>query len=85
MPAQANKPAATRYVGSAAINAESYSADFAKIATEVLATITASGAKLTISLSIDAVLPDGFTEQHLRTIRDNASTLKLTTNEFEVD
>lgn len=81
--APAKKPAATRYVGSAPISAERYSADFAKIATEVLTNLAASGAKLTISLSIDAIHPDGYTEQQLRTIRENATTLKFTTNEFE--
>ena len=84
-PAPARKPAATRYVGSAPISAERYSADFAKIATEVLTNLAASGAKLTISLSIDAIHPDGFTEQQLRTIRENATTLKFTTNEFEAE
>ncbi len=84
-PAPAKKPAATRYVGSAPISAERYSADFAKIATEVLTNLAASGAKLTISLSIDAIHPDGFTEQQLRTIRENGTTLKFTTNEFEAE
>jgi len=84
-PAPARRPAATRYVGSAPISAERYSADFAKIATEVLTNLAASGAKLTISLSIDAIHPDGFTEQQLRTIRENATTLKFTTNEFEAE
>ncbi|GAB3031570.1 Swt1 family HEPN domain-containing protein [Parafrigoribacterium mesophilum] len=79
------KPVATRYVGSVPINAERYSADFAKIATEILANLAASGAKLSISLSIDAVHPYGFSEQQLRTIRENAGTLKFTTNEFEAE
>ncbi|WP_258066970.1 Swt1 family HEPN domain-containing protein [Rathayibacter sp. AY1C9] len=75
----------TRYVGSAPISAERYSADFAKIATEVLAHLAASGANMTISLSIDAIHTDGFSEQQLRTVRENATTLKFTTNEFETD
>lgn len=79
------KPAATRYIGSAPISVERYSADFAKIATEVLANLVASGAHVTISLSIDAVHPDGFSEQQLRTVRENARTLKFTTNEFEAE
>ena len=79
------RPAATCYVGSVAISADRYSGDFAKIAAEILANLAASGAQLSISLSIDAVKADGFTEQQLRTIRENASTLKFTTNEFESD
>ena len=79
------KASATRYVGSVRINAERYSGDFAKIAAEVLANLAASGAELKITLSIDALKSDGFTEQQLRTIRENASTLKFTTNEFETE
>lgn len=67
------------------INAERYSADFAKIAEEVLANLASSGAELEISLSIDAVNAEPFSEQQRRTIRENASTLKFTTNEFETD
>lgn len=74
-----------RYVGNVKISAERYSADFAKIAAEVLANLASSGAKLEISLSIDAVNAEPFTEQQRRTIRENASTLKFTTNEFETD
>lgn len=74
-----------RYVGSVSINADRYSGDFAKVAQEVLANLVESGAKLNISVSVDAVSPDGFTEQQIRTIRENAATLKFTTNEFEAE
>ena len=79
------KPAVTRYVGSVPISADRYSGDFAKIAQEVLANLAASGAQLSISLSIDAISPEGFTEQQVRTVRENAATLKFTTNEFEAE
>lgn len=79
------KAAATRYFGSVPINPERYSSDFAKVAAEVLANLAESGAKMAISLSIDAILDDGFSEQQLRTIRENAATLKFTTNEFEAE
>lgn len=79
------KPVVTRYIGSVPISAERYSGDFAKIAQEVLANLATSGAKLTISLSIDALATEGFTEQQIRTIRENATTLKFTTNEFEAE
>ncbi|WP_438354642.1 DUF499 domain-containing protein [Microbacterium sp. CJ88] len=72
-----------RYVGNVKINADRYSADFAKIAAEVLANLAATGAKLEISLSIDAIGAEPFTEQQRRTIRENAATLKFSTNEFE--
>ncbi len=83
--AERQKPSATRYVGSVPISVERYSGDFAKIAQEVLANLAQSGAKLSISLSVDAVSATGFTEQQIRTIRENAATLKFTTNEFETE
>jgi len=79
-----SKPTARRFVGSAPISGDRYSGDFAKIAAEVIANLAAApGVKLTLNISIDAVAPGGFTEQQIRTIRENASTLKFTTNEFE--
>ena len=84
-PAPPAKKATTRYVGSAPISADRYSGDFAKIAQEVLANLASAGADLRISLSIDAVSKQGFTEQQIRTIRENAATLKFTTNEFEAE
>lgn len=75
--------AVTRYVGSVTINPDRYSGDFAKIAQEVLTNLVASGADVSISLSVDAVKPGGFTEQQIRTVRENAATLKFSTNEFE--
>ena len=74
-----------RYIGSVSINGDRYSGDFAKVAQEVLANLVESGARLNISVSVDAVSTDGFTEQQIRTIRENAATLKFTTNEFEAE
>ncbi|MDI1343648.1 MAG: DUF499 domain-containing protein, partial [Pseudolabrys sp.] len=85
-PVATSKPTARRFVGSAPISGDRYAGDFAKIAAEVIANLAAvPGVKLTLNVSIDAVAPDGFTEQQVRTIRENASTLKFTTNEFESD
>lgn len=84
-PEPTKKPALTRYVGSVPISGDRYSGDFAKIAQEVLANLAASGAQLSISLSVDAIATEGFTEQQVRTIRENAATLKFTTNEFEAE
>lgn len=76
----------TRYVGSVSLDPERYANDFSKIATEVLANLSSvDGARLRLTLSIDASAIEGFTEQQIRTIRENAATLKFTTNEFEKD
>jgi len=85
-PARSDQNVVRRFVGSAPISSERYSGDFAKIAAEILANLTdIPGVSLTLNFSIDAVAPNGFTEQQIRTIRENASTLKFTTNEFETD
>lgn len=76
----------TRYVGSVELSGDRYANDFAKVAQEVLAHLaSAHGSHLRLRLSVDADAPEGFTEQQIRTIRENASTLRFTTNEFETD
>ena len=79
-------PALTRYVGSVELDGERYASDFVRVSTEVLAHLAGvEGAKFKVTLSVDAVVPKGFDENQVRTIRENASTLKFTTNEFESD
>ena len=71
-----------RFFGSKKITAEGYAGELAKINAEVL-THLAAGAKLTITLDIEAESDDGFTEQQVRTVRENAMTLKFDSAEFE--
>lgn len=71
-----------RFFGSKKITADAYAGELAKINAEVL-THLASGAKLTITLDIEAESEAGFTEQQVRTVRENATTLKFDSAEFE--
>jgi hypothetical protein len=54
----------------------------AKLNAEVL-THLAQGAKLSITLDVEATSEAGFTEQQIRTVSENAKTLKFDSAEFE--
>lgn len=77
-------PAVTKFVGSKSLNTDRYGLDFKKVADEVIAHLAAlPGVELEIRVEIDAHAPDGIDESKLRTIRENAASLKFQTAEFE--
>ena len=41
------------------------------------------GAKLNVTLEIEAELPDGFPDHVVRTVNENSGTLKFTVHGFE--
>lgn len=43
------------------------------------------GAKVTVTLEIEATIPDGAPEHLVRTVTENARTLKFTSQGFEVE
>src|SRR5690606_13464860 len=58
--------------------------DAGRIAEEVIAHLAGQpGVKMTILLKIDAQLPDGASEQTLRTVTENCRTLKFESHTFE--
>ncbi|MFE1437161.1 hypothetical protein [Streptomyces sp. NPDC058739] len=59
-------------------------ADFTIIQQEVLAHLEdADGVPLEVRIEITASAPDGFTEQQVRTVRENAAQLKFEDTVFE--
>ncbi len=63
---------------------ERYAMDFKHAADEVLAHLVATpGAAVHIRLEIEAVSPDGFDESRVRTVSENAATLKFEQSGFE--
>ncbi len=77
-------PAKTRFFGSKVLSPDRYGLDFKKLADEVLAHLaSAPGVKLEIRVEIEASAPDGFDDAKLRTISENADTLKFDAAEFE--
>ena len=68
------------------LSADRPAADFANIQEEVLAHLkTADGVQLEVRIDITATATDGFTEQQIRTVRENAAQLKFDDSGFETD
>jgi predicted AAA+ superfamily ATPase len=70
-------PAHTRYFGAVKINSNLYARELASITREILERLAAAGATLEISLEIQAVKQDGFTESEMRTIKENGTNLRF--------
>lgn len=74
----------TRYFGSTRLDPERYGRDFARIQQEVLQHLeSAPGTRLEVSIEIQAVNADGFSTDTVRTVRENATTLRFDANGFE--
>jgi len=77
-------PAKRRFFGTRTLSPDRYAGDFKKITDEVLAHLAAvPGVRLTVSLEIEAIADDGFDEEKLRTVGENARTLKFDQHGFE--
>ncbi len=76
----------TRYFGTAELGADRAMRDFGAIADAVLAhLITQRGAKVKLRLEIDVELPSGFSTDVVRTVTENANTLKFSQQSFEAE
>jgi predicted AAA+ superfamily ATPase len=73
-----------RFWGVKTLNPKRPAADFADIQQEVLANLEAAdGIQLEVRIEITATTTEGFTEQQVRTVRENAAQLKFEDNGFE--
>lgn len=73
-----------RFHGTVTIDPERTGRDAANISEEILSHLTSQpGAKVTVTLEITAELPDGATEQLVRTVTENARTMKFDNHGFE--
>jgi len=80
------RPEQTRYFGTVKLNPDFYARDFGKITSEVIQHLAAvDGVQLEVRLEITAVASNGFDEAKIRTIRENAQTLKFEQSGFEAD
>jgi hypothetical protein len=81
-PPAAAKP--KRFHGTVLLDATRVGRDAGRIAEEVIAHLDGLvHAKVTVSIEIEAELPDGAPDQVVRTVTENCRTLKFTSQGFE--
>jgi hypothetical protein len=77
-------PAVRRFFGIVTLDSTRVGRDASRIAEEVIAHLVGQrGADVTVRLEISADLPNGATDQAVRTINENSRTLKFDTHGFE--
>ncbi len=83
-PTPAPTPGKTRYFGSKRLQPDRYASDFKKLADEVLGPLgTTPGVTLNVTIEIEATAPNGFDDGKVRTVSENATTLKFEQTGFE--
>ncbi|MHB8448967.1 MAG: Swt1 family HEPN domain-containing protein [Mycobacteriales bacterium] len=83
--ADGDHPAATtRFYGVVKVSPERYGRDMSRVAQEILQHLAAaSSAELEVTIEVTAVSADGFTPETIRTVTENAKTLKFDQFGFE--
>ena len=77
-------PQPKRFHGTAMLDAERVGRDASRIADEVIAHLSGLvGAKVTVTLEIEAEVPAGAPDHVVRTVTENSRTLKFTSQGFE--
>lgn len=67
----------SRYFGSVKVDPDRYSRDIGNVTREIIDRLAGAGAKLEITIDIQASKSDGFDEGEVRTISENAHVLKF--------
>ncbi|UKA69008.1 DUF499 domain-containing protein (plasmid) [Arthrobacter sp. FW306-05-C] len=67
----------SRFFGTVKIDPERYSRDMGNITREIIDRLAGTGAKIEITMDIQATKVEGFNESELRTIKENARVLKF--------
>ena len=82
--ATAVPPPPRRFHGTVKLDPARVGRDASRIADEVIAHLAGQvSAEVTVTLEIEATLPDGASEQTVRTVTENSRSLKFTSHEFE--
>jgi hypothetical protein len=66
-----------RFFGSVKIDSDRYARDIGNVTREVIDRLAGAGARLDITIDIQATKPGGFDESEVRTIGENARVLKF--------
>ena len=81
---EATAPSKTRFFGSKELNADRYALDFKKVADEVIAHLAAvPGVRLSVRIEVEATTNQGFGDATVRTVGENAQTLRFEQSGFE--
>jgi hypothetical protein len=73
-----------RFHGTVSLDPARVGRDASRIADEVIAHLAGQvAAEVTVTLEIEASLPDGASDQIVRTVTENSRTLKFTSHGFE--
>ncbi|QOW01473.1 Swt1 family HEPN domain-containing protein [Rhodococcus pyridinivorans] len=76
----------TRFFGSTELHPDFYARDFNKITNEIIQHLAAAeGVHLEVRVEITATTPNGFDENKIRTVSENATVLKFEQAGFETD
>jgi hypothetical protein len=73
----------TRFYGVKTLNSDKIALDFKNIADEVIANLRDDGTELVIRIEVEANRSSGFDEGQVRTVSENARTLKFDQSGFE--
>jgi hypothetical protein len=75
----------TRFFGVRTLDPQKYGKDFAVVVEEVLQRLSATEAQLEVKLEISATKSDGFGDDVVRTVSENAGTLRFDQSGFDTD
>jgi hypothetical protein len=79
-------PQMRRYFGTKRLQPERHASDFKKLLDEVLGPLAATpGVNVTVTVEIEAGTADGFDDAKIRTVSENATTLKFEQSGFEAE
>jgi hypothetical protein len=79
-----DEPQTTRFFGVVKVSPERYGRDMGRVAQEILQHLAAaSGTELEVTIEVSAESKEGFTPETIRTVTENAKTLKFDQFGFE--
>jgi predicted AAA+ superfamily ATPase len=73
----------TRFYGSVRLDPERYARDFTRLGQEIIQHLALDGAELEITVDITAAKPDGYPDDKVRIVMENARVLKFEPFDFE--
>lgn len=76
-------PSKTRFYGVKTLSADKIALEFKNVAEEVISHLRSTGTNLVVKIEIEATDPAGFDDSKIRTVSENALTLKFDQSGFE--